>query len=416
MGEPELNSRYNIRTPTTLTLLFLVGSLMTLAALATDVMLPAFPAMAVELGVSDAAIQRVLSVFMLGYALPHLIIGSAADRFGRRPILLAGLLVYTVGSVLGVLAQDFGTLLTARFVQGLGAAAGPILARAVLRDLYSGRQLGRMLSFAMIFFTAAPLLAPSIGAILLQVGDYRLQFWFLVAFALVMLALVWRLLPETLLRRDAHALNLAGILANARLILVTPASRWPLVILALTFGVLMAYLGSAPELFINQLGLSEGQFGLQFAVIAAVQFVTQPVNARLLNHYAPATILRFALPAFVLVGFILTAQVALGFASLWTLTVSFMLMFACFSLTVANGTTLVLEPHSKRAGMASGLAGFFQLLTGTILGAVISSYATSGPLALGVGILLLSGLAWLAFLASGLHGRHAPQDQVRPAD
>ena len=386
---------------------------MTLAALATDVMLPAFPAMAIELGVSDAAIQRVLSVFMLGYALPHLIIGSAADRFGRRPILLAGLLVYTIGSILGVLAPDFGTLLAARFVQGLGAAAGPILARAVLRDLYSGRQLGRMLSFAMIFFTAAPLLAPSIGALLLQVGDYRLQFWFLVAAALVMLVLVLRLLPETLRNPDRNALDLRGILANARLIVLSPESRWPLIVLGLTYGVLMAYLGSAPELFINRLGLTEAQFGLQFAVIAAMQFVSQPVNARLLNYFAPATILRYSLPAFVLVGIILTMQAALGVAGLWTLTVSFMLMFACFSLTVANGTTLVLEPHSERAGMASGLAGFCQLLTGTILGAVVSAFAPSGPLAIGIGVLVLSGLAWLAFLASGLGGEPAPRD--RPA-
>ena len=165
--------------PSTLTLLFIVGSLMTMSALATDVMLPAFPTMAADLGVSDAAIQRVLSVFMLGYALPHLLVGSAADRFGRRPILLSGMVIYAIGSVICLFSNDFNGLLIGRFVQGLGCATGPVLARAVLRDLYSGRELGRMMSFAMIFFTAAPLLAPSIGVLLLGLGDWHLQFIFL---------------------------------------------------------------------------------------------------------------------------------------------------------------------------------------------------------------------------------------------
>src|SRR5690554_2181795 len=114
---------------------------MTMAALATDVMLPAFPTMAADLGVSDAAIQRVLSVFMLGYALPHLLVGSAADRFGRRPILLSGMVIYAIGSIICLFSNDFNSLLIGRFVQGLGCATGPVLARAVLRDLYTGREL-----------------------------------------------------------------------------------------------------------------------------------------------------------------------------------------------------------------------------------------------------------------------------------
>src|SRR5690606_28583096 len=114
-----------------------------------------------------------------GYALPQLIIGSLADRFGRRSVLLGGLFVYFLGSVLCLVAPSLGWLLFGRFVQGLGAASGPILSRAVLRDLYRGAELGRMLSYAMIIFAAAPLLAPSIGALMLRLGHWEMIFVFL---------------------------------------------------------------------------------------------------------------------------------------------------------------------------------------------------------------------------------------------
>ena len=383
--------------PSTLTLLFIVGSLMTMAALATDVMLPAFPVMAADLGVSDAAVQRVLSVFMLGYALPHLLVGSAADRFGRRPILLTGLVIYAIGSVICLFSSDFNGLLVGRFVQGLGCATGPVLARAVLRDLYSGRQLGRMMSFAMIFFTAAPLLAPSIGVLILSVGDWHLQFAFLLAVAIFMLVLVFRLLPETLPRRDPQALSLPGLISNIKRIFMEPQSAWAIVLLTLAYTPLMAYLASAPAIFIDYYALSEAQFGLVFAAIASVSFIIQPLNARLLNSFTPTQILRVALPLWLLACVALAVQVTLGIDSIWSFAANMSAFFAGFSLTLANTMTLVLEPHFERAGMASGISGFTQLSIGTLIGSVIAFFATGGPQPLALGMVVLVGLSLLAF-------------------
>ena len=383
--------------PSTLTLLFIVGSLMTMSALATDVMLPAFPTMAADLGVSDAAIQRVLSVFMLGYALPHLLVGSAADRFGRRPILLSGMVIYAIGSIICLFSNDFNSLLIGRFVQGLGCATGPVLARAVLRDLYSGRELGRMMSFAMIFFTAAPLLAPSIGVLLLGLGDWHLQFIFLLVIAAVMLVLVLRLLPETLPQRDPNALSLPGLISNARRIFQEPQSAWAIVMLTLAYTPLMAYLASAPVIFIEHYALSEAQFGLVFAAIASVSFITQPLNARLLNSFSPKQILRVVLPLWLLAVVVLALQLSLGVDSIWSFAANMAAFFAGFSMTLANTMTLVLEPHFERAGMASGISGFTQLGIGTLIGSVIAFFATGGPLPLAVGMVVLVGLALLAY-------------------
>ncbi len=383
--------------PSTVTILLMVGSLMTMAALATDVMLPAFPTMAAELGVSSARIQLVMTVFMIGYALPHLVVGSAADQFGRRPVLVAGVLVYAVGSLVCLFTNDFAGLLTGRFIQGLGCAAGSVLSRAVLRDLYSGRELGRMMSFAMVVFTAAPLLAPSIGAVMLRFGDWHMLFVFLLAVAGLMLYMVLKLLPETLHTFDRGALSLPGLLRNARALFSDPRSAWSMGVLTMIYGCLMAYLASTPTLFMEHYGLSETQFGLAFASIAAISFLSQPLNARLLRNYTPVQILRVVLPVFLIVVIALVVQTATGIDTVWSFAGNFMAFFACFSITMANSMSMVLEPHHRRAGMASGITGFGQLGVGTLLGSVIAYFATGGPLALALGIAILISLAVPAF-------------------
>lgn len=378
-------------------MLLMVGSLMTMAALATDVMLPAFPTMAEDLGVSSALIQRVMTVFMIGYAVPHLLVGSAADQFGRRPVLLTGLIVYAIGSLVCLFTTDFTGLLIGRFIQGMGCAAGSVLARAVLRDLYSGRELGRMMSFAMIVFTGAPLLAPSIGAFMLQLGDWHLLFVFLLVVAGLMLYMVLKLLPETLQRFDRNALSLSGLAHNAVRLFRDPRSAWSIAVLTLIYGCLMAYLASTPSIFIEHYGLNETQFGLVFASIAAVSFLSQPLNARLLRSYSPVQILRVVLPVFLIVVVVLGLQTGAGVDTVWSFAVNFMAFFACFSITMANSMSMVLEPHFERAGMASGISGFGQLGVGTLLGSVIAYFATGGPFALALGIVCLITLAVPAF-------------------
>lgn len=379
-----------------LTLLVVVGALMTVSALATDAMLPAFPAMAGHFGVTDAGIQSVVSVFMLGYALPHLLIGSLADRFGRRPVLLVGLGVYLLGGLVSWAAPTLGTLLLGRFVQGLGASAGPIMSRAVLRDLYRGRELGRMLSFAMIFFSAAPLLAPAVGTLLLAVAQWRAIFLFLVVVAVVLALLVLFVLPETVTERDPAALRLAGLWENARIIFADPRSGWTVLVMALAYGGLMSYLLSAPSLYIGHFGLSEAGFALVFAGVASTTFIAQPLNVMLLRRHAPATILGWAVPAYLVVSLVLVAQVTLGVVTLASFVINLMAFFTAFSLTLANGTTVALDPHQRRAGMASGLMGFAQLTLGTGLGSLIASFSDRGPLPLAIGLASVGLLAYLA--------------------
>lgn len=381
-----------------LALLGVVGALMTMSALATDVMLPAFPAMADFFRVSEATIQQVVSVFMIGYALPQLLIGSLADRFGRRRVLLAGLAVYFVGSLICLVAPSLAVLLLGRFVQGLGCAVGPILSRAVLRDLYSGAQLARMISYASIVFSAAPLLAPSLGALILQASSWQALFGFLLFVAVALSLLVLFVLPETLTDPNPHALKLRIVASNVVGILKQPQSGWSIAFLTFIYGGLIAYLLAAPSIFIGRFGLGPAAFAVVFALVASVNLLVLPINARLLRRYGPAQIARVALPGYLVAGLVLLALELTGVLTMPLFVACMFFFFASFSFVMGNGTTMALDPHKHRAGVASGLMGLLQIALGTGIGTVIAHYATANPLALAIGFVVLGLLAYPSLL------------------
>ena len=378
----------------------LTGSIMMVAALATDAMLPAFPTMAEHFGIGDAAVQQVLALFMFGYALPHLLLGSLADRLGRRPVLLAGLGIYGLGGALCLFAPNFGWLLVGRFVQGMGAAAGPILARAILRDLFHGAELGRYLSFAMVVFTAGPVFGPSIGTLILTIASWREIFIFLALTGAALIFWVARGLPETLATADPQALDPREVVSNAWIVLRHPQSGPMVLLLSLVYGSLVAYLGSSPGIFIGFFGLSEFAFALIFAVIAGLSFFAQAINAALLKRFPPARILGVVLSFHLGVTLLMLWQSYAGWASVLSLTINLAAFFVCLSFILANATALAIDPHRARAGVASGLLGFLQILIGTLLGSLIGSFVARGPTPLALGMSLIAAAVLIVFFVT----------------
>ena len=362
---------------------------MLVAALPTDAMLPAFPAMAEFFDTSETATQAVITVFMFGYALPHLLLGSASDRFGRRPIIVGGMVVYLLGAVVCLFAQDFQVLLLGRFVQGMGAAGPTIMSRAILRDLFSGTQLARYLSFAMVFFTAGPVLAPFIGVIIQELFGWRAIFVFLALVPIALIVMTHYFLPETLEHPDAQALQWKRILNNSWAF-VSDARSYPIVIiLGFAYGNLVSYLSISPVVYMHYFGMTEFGFASIFALIATVTFGAQYLNAYLLQRYSPAQLLYSALLfqcALLLVSTLLSLS---GLIAIWSASLSFACFFVVFAFVMANGTALALEPHQKRAGLASSALGFLNLAAGTLLATALGRFVY-GPLALFIGMSLFS--------------------------
>ena len=179
-------------------LVLVLGAMSAFGPLATDMYLPAFPAIAAGLAADPAAVQKTLAAFFAGMAIAQLVFGPLADRFGRRPPLLVGLAIFLAGSVGCALTADIGWLTAWRFVQGLGGCAGMVMARAIVRDVSEGPATIRLMSRLMLVVTLAPILAPSIGSLLLGLGGWRAIFWALVAYGTGLAVVVSLVLPETL--------------------------------------------------------------------------------------------------------------------------------------------------------------------------------------------------------------------------
>lgn len=383
--------------------LLLISGIMTVSAMTTDINLPALPEIARRLEAPIERAQLTVTLFFAGFAFGQLFVGPLSDRFGRRPVLLWGLFAYTFVSLACALADDMETLLALRTLQGVVAAAGPVLARAVVRDLFTGSRMARTLSLATAAFILAPIVAPSLGALLLLLGSFRFVFLFLALYGLVLWLASLRLLGETLSTPDRGALRPARLLASWTAVFAHPRSRIYGTIAVLNFVVLLVYLTNAPVVFMQGFGLSPGGFGLVFAVIAMASAAGSLVNARLLRHFALERLIALATvtgAGFCILG---VALLLAGGARLGNLIAVFAGAFFSFSSLMSNATAAAMQPHGQMAGAVSSVLGALQ----TVIPAAVASFTALLFDGSALSTLLTMALAFAAALALALGGARA---------
>ena len=245
--------------PTAL-LVVLIVALTSLGPLSTDFYLPALPAIARALHTDSAGAQLTLSVYLLGFGAGQLLVGPLSDRFGRRPVMLWGMLVFLLSTLACVFAESLAVLVGARLLQAFGACAGPVLGRAVVRDLYGPAESARMLSHVSTATALAPLLAPLFGGWLTAAWGWRATFVALTVYALMLMLAVWLLLKETNRHPDAHAMRPARMWANYRTLLADPVYRSALLIGCGAFAALFAFISGSPFVFIERYGIAPRAF------------------------------------------------------------------------------------------------------------------------------------------------------------
>lgn len=347
--------------------LVILGALTAFGPMAIDLYLPAFPNVAEDLGVSVATVPLTLSAAMLGLGLGQVFYGPLSDRYGRKRPLVMGLALFAVASVACALAPNFGFLLAMRFLQSLGGSAGVVIARAIVRDLYKGKELARALSIVVMVFALAPVLAPSIGAALLQLGSWRWLFVFLAFFGLACLA-ASAVLPETLAPsgRTDHGVSKA-VRVYGQLIR-DPRFLAPGLLAASTYVVLFAYISTSPAVMLDFFGMSEVGFAILFGFLSLCYAIGAQLNNRLLKSFGiiPLTVtfifVQLAAAALMLVDALVeptlvVAAIAIGIAML------------TIGIVNANATALCLDPFPRAAGSAAALLG----VIGMGVGAVVSS-------------------------------------------
>lgn len=370
----------------------LLGSLTALGPLGVDMYLPAFPLMAADLAASPAAVQRTLAAFLLGIAAGQLVFGPLADRYGRKPPILAGLVVFALASVGCALAVSADALTWLRLLQGLGGCAGMVVARAVVRDLCDERGSVRMMAMLMLVMGAAPILAPLLGGLLLEVLGWRAIFWVLAAYAAAALLLVAFALQESLpperRRHDGPAAILAvylQILRDRRFLAHALAGAVPML-------GLFAYLVASPHVLMGVHGLSPMAYGIAFGANAFGLIVASQVVARLVRRVGPSWLLPRTLAVCALAGLMVPAAVTTG--ALWPLLGALFLYLSVMGSVLPLASALAMQPLGRVAGSASAVIGTLQFGGGAVVGTLLGALggASPWPMALLVGCAGLGGL------------------------
>ncbi|MCZ6605271.1 MAG: multidrug effflux MFS transporter [Alphaproteobacteria bacterium] len=391
----------------------LLSLLTALDALTIDISLPVMPAIARGLTVDHAAVELSLSAYLIGIAIGQLIQGPASDRFGRKPILLAGLALYTLAAAAAAAAPSIGILIVMRVVQGFAASTGQILTRAIVRDKFARDEAARLLSFALIGLAFAPIIAPILGSTISHTLGWRSIFLVLAAYSATIGLLLWRHLDETIVERNAAALKPA-LIARNYWTLMTNRTFWSYSLCSIaSFAGLFAFLTASPGIFINYLGLSAQSYSFVFAGIMVGHGFALIFGAHLVGRYG--------LDRLLLVGVSLAALSGLAAAAAgwlvaptadWSrgqvvlsIAIPVAVYMAAFALIIPQAIAGAMAPFPDNAGAASSLMGFLQFTaaagTATLISvvsdgsqtAMVTAIGGAGLLALGAWVILVRPIA-----------------------
>ena len=386
------------------------GLLMSMSAFSIDIVLPVLHPMAADLSVSLPTVQLTLILYTLSFGFGQLFMGSISDRFGRRPTLLVGMGLYMAGAVLGAAGPTIEMVLAGRMLQGFGGAAGHVVARAVLRDLYDGRKLARAMALSTAVFAVGPIIGPLMGAGLLILGHWRLVFLAMALFALMLVWCVVFLYRETLTTPDPRALRPARFAAGIGQIVRHPQSRFYVVVSAVTFITIISYVVNSSRLFIEGLGMSEMGFAIVFALTGLGIVVGQYANSAIIRRRGVEVAVWVAALGLLAVMASLSLFIAAGLFTVLVFALHTFAYFICFQTIYANGASLTLDPHKDIAGLASSFFGFSAQFTGTVAFVVLGLQYDGSPLRWALGMLAISVATVLLLVGRAAVGAYRRQN------
>ena len=371
----------------------LLGALIALTPLGTDLYAPSLPVIAQGFGVTAGAAQFTLTTFFIGIALGQLLWGPLSDRFGRKPVLLAGLALMLVTAIAAVPAQTVGEVAALRLAQGLGMSSGPVIGRTVVRDMYSNEQAARLLSSMAIVFSIVPIAAPLSGAALAGVAGWQAVFWCIAAVAAILIVAVATGLAESAPaeRRSANPVRIARtfgtILVDRRF--VAPYS----IMLSAQCGII-GFVSSSAFALVRD-GVTTFEYGLMFAAVMLGQIGGAWSSSRLVLHLGIARMLRLGSALMLVAG---GAAAVLAWSGVWhwlAVVIPFMVFLFGTALIIPNATAAALSPFPRTAGAASSLIGALGFAGGALVSLALGAAFDGSPRALATAG-ALSGLAAFA--------------------
>ena len=394
----------------------LIAALMATNALGVDSMLPALQQIGSALGVTNAnEKQWIITSYLLGFGISQVFYGPLVDRYGRKFILLCGMGGYVAASLAVACSTSFDLVLAARALQGVAAAVSRVVAVSITRDCYAGRMMARVMSLAFIVFMGVPVLAPTIGQLVMLVAPWRWIFVALAAFGLFVLLWVAFRLPETLHEEDRRPIAVLSMLHTFKLVLVDRLWLGYTAAMTMVFGAMIGFINSAQQVFLYVFK-APLLFTSVFALCACFIGVASLVNARLVERLGMRKLSHAALLGFLVIASLHASVALLGFETIWTFAILQAAMMFCFGLMMGNFGAIAMEPVGHMAGTAASAQGFLSTVVGAIVGTLIglSFNGTDVPLTLGF---VAAGLLTLVIILITEHGKlFSRQSELESAD
>ncbi|OCG09394.1 Bcr/CflA family multidrug efflux MFS transporter [Gilliamella apicola] len=353
-------------------LILILGLLSMLMPLSIDMYLPSMPTIAQDFNVADATVQLTISCYLLGFSFGQLLFGPITDSYGRRYVLIAGLIIFIVAALICGIASNINQLITARFFHGIAAAATSIVINALMKDIYRDRdEFSKMMSFVMLISNVAPLLAPIIGGFILYWFNWQANFYTISLTALIGLALVIIFIPETLSKAKRSKFSFTRILSNFIMLFRHGQVLAYMMIGAFAGAGLFSFLSLGPFVYMNLHGVASTNFGYYFALNIVVMVFMNTLNSRLVKHVGSFKMMQLGLfIQFVMaIGLIIVTLFNLGFIYLVICIAGYI---GCMSTIGGNSMAIILDFYPHIAGTASSLAGTIRFAVAGAVGISLS--------------------------------------------
>ncbi len=384
-------------------ILGVLSALMGFASISTDFYLPAMPAMTADLHADAGLVEFTISGYLVGFSLGQLFWGPVSDHHGRRMPIAAGLVLFVIGSAGCALAGNAEAIIFWRILQALGASAGVVLSRAMVRDLYEGPRAAQMLSTLIVVMAVAPLLGPILGAQVAAVAGWRAIFWLLVALGLAALTALFTI-PETLPESRRRRVSMIHAIARYGQLLTQPRFLGYAGAGGFFYAGMYAYIAGTPFAFITYHHLPAERYGLLFGTGILGIMATNMINQHLVMRLRGERLLMGGTIVAALAAIMLAVTARYDWGGLWGLALPLFVFVSCTGFIVANSITGALADHPTEAGAVSALVGALQYGSGILGSGLVGTFADGTPWPMGW-VIGLTGIASL-LCASLLRGTH----------
>lgn len=375
--------------------ILILGLLSAFGPLSIDMYLPALPGIAKDFAVPLASVQLSLASFLIGIALGQIFYGPITDRWGRKKPLYVGLIVYALASFACASTFDVSGLIIYRFLQALGACAGMVITRAMVRDLYQPHESAKVFSLLMLIMGVAPILAPVLGGVLTTAFGWRSIFWALTVVSLLALFCIFKFLPET--HKPDVKYGLKDIFRNYFGILKDKNFTGYTLTMSLVYSGMFAYITGSSFVFITHYGLTPAQYAWVFGANAFGLIAFSQINGRILRKLPPEAILLRVLPFVAFFG-VLILLVGVFDGPIWAMCGSLFLYICIMGLIAPNSSACALAYQKKHAGSASALMGTLQFAVASIFSGLVSHFHNETILPMTAIMCVCGVLSYLAFL------------------